>query len=52
MEFLAEECGKKYMWRRPRWKNVTLHFAAKVFYMAGISLGDRGHYERLHHERN
>eukprot|EP01033_Poteriospumella_lacustris_P017816 gene17816-12766_t len=36
----------------PRWQDVTLRFAAKVLHLSGKSFGERGHYERLLHERH
>ena len=36
----------------PRWQDVTLRFAAKVLNLSSKSVGTRGHYERLLHERH
>jgi len=36
----------------PCWQDVTLRFAAKVLHLSGKSFGERGHYERLLHERH
>jgi len=36
----------------PRWQDVTLRFAAKVLQLSGKSFGERGHNERLLHERH
>ena len=36
----------------PRWQDVTLRFAAKVFNLSSKSVGARGHYKRLLHERH
>jgi len=38
--------------RLPRWQDVTLRFAAKVLNLSSKSVGTRGHYERLLHERH
>ena len=36
----------------PRWQDVTLRFASKVLNLSSKSVGARGHYERLLHERH
>jgi len=36
----------------PRWQDVTLRFASKVLNLSSKTVGARGHYERLLHERH
>ena len=36
----------------PRWQDVKIRFAAKVLHLSGKSFGEKGHYERLLHERH
>ena len=36
----------------PRWQDDTLRFASKVLNLSSKSVGARGHYERLLHERH
>ena len=49
---LARDQDRAVRHHPPRWQDVTLRFAAKVLHLSGKSFGERGHYERLLHERH
>jgi len=44
-----DRASRQYL---PRWQDVTLRFAAKVLNLSSKSVGARGHYKRLLHERH